>query len=76
MRMGTDGSNPVVFASGIRNFVDMDCHPKTGEIHFTDNGADQMGNDTPPEELKRAAKAGLHFGYPFFGGGKALTRPF
>lgn len=76
MRMGTDGSNPVVFASGIRNSVDMDFHPKTGEIHFTDNGADQMGNDIPPEELNRAAKAGLHFGYPFFGGGKALTRPF
>lgn len=76
MRMGPDGSNPVVFASGIRNSIGMDFHPITGEIHFTDNGADQMGNDIPPEELNRAAKADLHFGYHFFGGGKALTRPF
>jgi len=76
MRMGADGSNPVVFANGIRNSVGMDFHPTTGELHFTDNGADKMGNDIPPEELNRAAKSGLHFGYPFFGGGKARTRQF
>ncbi len=76
IRMDTDGANATVFASGIRNSVGLDFHPQTGELHFTDNGADQMGDDLPPEELNRAYKAGLHFGYPYFGGGDARTGEF
>jgi glucose/arabinose dehydrogenase len=76
IRMNPDGSNPEIFARGIRNSVGMDFHPKSGDLHFTDNGADQMGDDLPPEELNRAQKAGLHFGYPFFGGGDARTAKF
>lgn len=76
MRMGLDGSNPEIFASGIRNSVGLDFHPKTGELHFTDNGADRMGDDLPPEEVNRAERAGLNFGYPYFGGGNARTSKF
>jgi glucose/arabinose dehydrogenase len=76
IRMNPDGSNPVVFARGIRNSVGMDFQPKSGVLFFTDNGADQMGDDVPPEELNRAHKAGLHFGFPYFGGGDARTAEF
>jgi len=32
-----------------------------------------MGDDTPPGELNRAPVAGLHFGFPWYGGGRART---
>ena len=57
------------FASGIRNSVGFDWHPQTGELWFTDNGRDRLGDDVPPEELNRAPRAGLHFGYPYIHGG-------
>ena len=39
--------------------------PTTGELWFTDNGRDMMGDDMPNCELNRASKDGLHFGYPY-----------
>jgi glucose/arabinose dehydrogenase len=54
-----------VFARGVRNTVGFDWHPRTGELWFTENGRDWMGNDSPPDELNRAPKAGLHFGFPY-----------
>lgn len=56
-------------ARGIRNSVGFDWHPETKELWFTDNGRDLLGHDAPPDELNRAARAGLHFGYPFCHGG-------
>ena len=57
------------FASGIRNTVGFDWHPTTGELWFTDNGRDMMGDDLPPGELNKISKRGQHFGYPFFHAG-------
>jgi len=73
-RMQPDGSGREVFARGIRNSVGFDWHPVTGELWFTDNGGDDLGDDIPPEELNRAPKAGLHFGYPWRYG-KSLLDP-
>ncbi len=67
-RMNPDGSGFEEFASGIRNTVGFAWHPTTKELWFTDNGRDMMGNDVPPDELNRAPKAGLNFGYPFVHG--------
>lgn len=64
-RMNPDGSGFEVFASGVRNSVGFDWHPGTGELWFTDNGRDQLGDDVPADELNRAPIAGLHFGFPF-----------
>jgi glucose/arabinose dehydrogenase len=64
-RMKPDGSGFEVFARGIRNTVGFDWHPKTGELWFTDNGRDMMGDDVPPDELDVAPRPGLHFGYPY-----------
>lgn len=69
MRMRPDGSNLEIFARGIRNTVGFDWHPATRELWFTDNGADWMGPDMPPDELNRAPKKGMHFGFPFCHGG-------
>lgn len=64
-RLKLDGSEPELFASGIRNTVGFDWHPETGELWFTENGADMMGDNQPVDELNRAPQAGLHFGFPY-----------
>jgi len=64
---------PEIVAHGVRNSVGFDTHPTTGTLHFTDNGADGMGDDSPPDELNALTQAGQHFGYPWFGGGKDRT---
>ncbi len=65
VRMNPDGSGRESFASGIRNSVGFTWHPETGELWFTDNGRDMLGDDLPPDELNHAPVAGLHFGYPY-----------
>jgi len=52
----------------VRNSMGFDWHPETAELWFTDNGRDWLGDDRPPDELNRAPKPGLHFGYPFLHG--------
>jgi glucose/arabinose dehydrogenase len=69
MRMRPDGSNLEIFAHGVRNTVGFDWHPTTHELWFTDNGADWMGPDRPPDEMNRAPKKEMHFGFPFCHGG-------
>jgi glucose/arabinose dehydrogenase len=58
-----------VYARGIRNSVGFDWDPRTKELWFTDNGADNMGNDVPPDELNQAPRAGMNFGFPYCHGG-------
>ena len=65
IRMNRDGHNLEIFARGVRNSVGFDWHPVTGEMFFTDNGGDDLGDLIPPDELNRAEEPGLHFGYPF-----------
>ena len=43
------------YAYGIRNTVGFDWHPVTQELFFTDNGADWMGDDIPPDEVRMQA---------------------
>ncbi|MBD3298668.1 MAG: sorbosone dehydrogenase family protein [candidate division Zixibacteria bacterium] len=64
-RMNPDGSEHEVFASGVRNTVGFDWHPETGDLWFTDNGRDWLGDNLPPDELNRAPESGMHFGYPY-----------
>ncbi|OGR78157.1 MAG: sorbosone dehydrogenase [Elusimicrobia bacterium GWC2_64_44] len=67
-RLPPAGGAPELFARGVRNTVGFDWHPKTGELWFTDNGRDWLGPDSPSDELNRAPRAGLHFGFPYFHG--------
>jgi glucose/arabinose dehydrogenase len=73
IRMDQDGSNREIFAHGLRNSVGMDFNPKDKTLWFTDNQVDGMGDDQPPGELNHAAKAGLNFGFPWYGGGHVRT---
>jgi glucose/arabinose dehydrogenase len=65
VRFNPDGSGMELVARGVRNSVGFDFHPKTGELWFTDNGRDWMGNDGPEDELNRVSKAGENFGFPY-----------
>ena len=67
---------PEVHASGVRNSVGFDFHPVTRQLYFTDNGADNMGDDSPPDEFNHAPTAGLWFGFPWYGGGHDRTPDF
>ncbi len=64
-RMNSDGSNREIFVHGVRNTVGFTWHPETGEMWFTDNGRDWLGNDSPACELNRVSEKGQHFGYPY-----------
>ncbi len=68
-RMNRDGSGREVYARGVRNSVGFDWQPGSNELWFTDNGRDLAGDDLPPDELNRAPRAGMHFGYPYCHGG-------
>jgi glucose/arabinose dehydrogenase len=68
-RVKPDGTGREIVARGVRNTVGFAWHPETGDLWFTDNGRDWMGNDSPPDELNRVTAAGQHFGFPYCHGG-------
>jgi glucose/arabinose dehydrogenase len=68
-RMNPDGSHFEEYARGVRNTVGFAFHPTTKALWFTDNGRDEMGDNTPSCELNVAPKAGMHFGFPYCHGG-------
>lgn len=76
IRMDRDGSNREVYTYGVRNSVGQDFHPVTGELWWTDNQVDGMGDDIPPGELNRQTEKGQHFGHPWFGGGTVRVSDF
>lgn len=69
VRLNADGTDFEIIARGIRNTVGFDWQPKTGQLYFTDNGRDYLGDDLPPEELNLWSQKGQHFGYPYCHGG-------
>ncbi len=64
-RLNADGSGKEIVATGIRNSVGFTWDPETGEMWFTDNGRDMLGDDVPPDELNHLRSIGAHFGFPF-----------
>lgn len=75
-RMNADGSGMEIYAKGIRNTVGFAWHPNTKELWFTENGADNMGDNVPYCELNKAPRPGLHFGYPYCHQGNILDAQF
>ena len=76
IRMNPDGSDREAYATGIRNSVGLTWHPESGDLWFTDNGRDMLGDDVPPDELNHATAKGQHFGYPYCHGGEVLDPKF
>lgn len=75
-RMNPDGSDRETYAFGVRNSVGLAWHPESGELWFSDNGRDMLGDDLPADELNHADEAGLHFGYPYCHQGDLLDPKF
>lgn len=76
IRMDRDGKNREVFATGIRNSVGMQFNPANGDLWFTDNQVDGMGDDIPPGEINRISAPGQNFGFPWYGGGDTRTNEY
>ncbi len=62
--MDLDGSNVRTFASGLRNPVGLDFHPRTGELYATVNERDGLGDGLVPDYLTRV-QADEFFGWPY-----------
>lgn len=65
IRINSDGSGREVYTRGVRNSVGHDFNPANGDLWWTDNQVDGMGDDIPPGELNRQTAAGQHFGFPW-----------
>ena len=76
LAMNADGSGAEPYALGVRNSVGFAFHPETGELWFTDNGRDSLGDNVPPGELNHAPRAGLNFGFPHCHGGSVVDPRF
>lgn len=76
IRLNTDGSGREVYTYGIRNSVGHDFNPANGELWFTDNQVDGMGDDIPPGEINRQTAMGQNFGFPWYGGGSTRTNEY
>jgi glucose/arabinose dehydrogenase len=67
IRFAPDGSRRELFASGLRNTIGFDWHPKTGDLWGMDHNTDWLGDDFPPEELN-LLQAGKSYGWPWVHG--------
>ncbi|MGB3406013.1 MAG: PQQ-dependent sugar dehydrogenase [Jannaschia sp.] len=76
IRMNTDGTGREVYTYGVRNSVGHDFHPVTGDLWWTDNQVDGMGDDIPPGEINHQTAMGQHFGHPWYGGGDTRTNEY
>ncbi|MEM7177781.1 MAG: PQQ-dependent sugar dehydrogenase [Pseudomonadota bacterium] len=76
IRMNQDGSDREVYVHGVRNSVGQDFDPNSGDLWFTDNQVDGMGDLIPPGELNRITAQGQNFGHPWYGGGDVRTNEY
>jgi glucose/arabinose dehydrogenase len=68
IRMWPDGKGLEYIAEGVRNTGGFDWNPATGVLWFTENGRDDPGNGTSPDELNKAGVDGQHYGFPYMEG--------
>jgi glucose/arabinose dehydrogenase len=52
-------------ALGVRNSVGGDFDPRTGDLWFSENARDWLGDDVPSDKLNHITRLGQHFGYPY-----------
>ncbi|MDR7048619.1 Raf kinase inhibitor-like YbhB/YbcL family protein [Duganella sp. 3397] len=63
LRASPDGKQRSIFASGLRNTIGFDWHPRTGELWSMDHGIDFLGDDEQPEEINKL-ELGKQYGWP------------
>ncbi|HEV7279147.1 MAG TPA: sorbosone dehydrogenase family protein [Pirellulaceae bacterium] len=62
--MNKDGSDRKVYASGLRNPVGLDVHPKTGVLFAAVNERDKIGDELVPDYLTNVKEGGF-YGWPY-----------
>jgi glucose/arabinose dehydrogenase len=60
-----DGTNPRIFATGIRNCVGMAVHPATADLYCSTNERDGLGDNLVPDYVTRV-REGAFYGWPWF----------
>lgn len=70
-----DGNNPQVYASGLRNAVFLTLRPQTDEVWVTEMGRDNLGPETPPDEINRLQSGG-NYGWPKCYGNQVYDQEF
>ncbi len=63
LRATPDGKMRVIIATGLRNTIGYDWHPRTGELWGMDHGIDFLGDDEQAEELN-LIEQGRQYGWP------------
>ena len=71
LRASPDGKQRSIFASGLRNTIGFDWHPRTGELWSMDHGIDFLGDDEQPEEVNKL-ELGKQYGWPHVYGAGAI----
>jgi glucose/arabinose dehydrogenase len=59
-----DGSSSATFASGLRNAVGLDFHPRSGDLYVAVQERDGLGDDLVPDYFTRIQNDQF-FGWPF-----------
>ena len=76
-RVGLDGKDLEVYATGIRHIVGMDWHPTLQQLYFSENARDWLSEEVPEDKLNRVTKPGKdNFGYPYCHQGNFLDPEF
>jgi len=60
-----DGTDPKIFATGIRNCVGLAIHPATGDAYCSTNERDGFGDNLVPDYVTRV-REGAFYGWPWF----------
>lgn len=60
----TQGNNPQIFSTGLRNAVFLAIHPGTDTVWTTEMGRDNLGDNTPPDEIN-ILRDGQDYGWPY-----------
>lgn len=76
MSVDLKGGDMKVHARGVRNSIGFDWHPVSGQMFFTDNGRDMLGENIPADELNRITAEGQHFGFPYCHAGDIIDPEF
>jgi putative membrane-bound dehydrogenase-like protein len=63
LRFNVETGESEIVATGMRNPFDIAFHPETGELFATDNGRDDLGMESPFEEMNHI-RQGRDYGYP------------
>jgi len=64
-RINPANGNAELWAIGVRNSVGGAIDPRTGNLWFSENARDWLGDDIPSDKLNIVAKTGEDFGYPY-----------